>query len=162
MSRFKFKILILNIFLTLFIASCGGGGGGTTPPPDGGTGTITSSNAIFYAANVGYLADVMDLGDEGVAIITGAVVENQGGRARLGQLINWQLDELFAMQGQIITGNVVGVIVGPQTMPCPASGDFSLTINDVDPAGFSNGDTAEVMFNNCVIDTDTINGSMRR
>ena len=161
MSRLNFKILILNIFLTLFIVSCGGGGGGgTTPPPDGGGGTITSSNAISYAANVGYLADVMDLGDEGVAIITGAVVENQSGRASLGQLINWQLDELLALQGQILPGNVVGVTVGPMTIPCPSSGDFSLTIDDVDPAGFSTGDTAAVMFNNCVIDTDTINGSM--
>lgn len=164
MARLNFKILFLNIFLAIFLASCGGGGS-STPADDGtgsgtGTGTINSSNAISYAANVGYLADVMDLGDEGVTIITGAVVENQSGRAGLGQLINWQLDELFAIQSQILSGTVVGVTVGPTTMPCPAGGDFSLTINDVDPAGFSNGDTADIIFNNCVIDTDTINGSM--
>ena len=50
MDRLNFKILFLNIFLAIFLASCGGGGGGstqtTTPPPDTNTAPATSITGI--------------------------------------------------------------------------------------------------------------------
>lgn len=149
---------------SLVVAACGGGGGGGgggNPPPTAGPAmvSVSAANATAAAGAVFDANQMLAQPGPAAGVVTGASVSVTGKGFSLADLARNELLK-FAL-GQA-AGTVVATgaqIVG--TKICSGGGSALVTLNDNDGnANISTGDTATLVFTNCVEAGATMNGSV--
>ena len=158
----KISVPMFALLATGLVACGGGGGGGDAPPASGSTVfpalALTAGNAEQTTREVSTTgSETIGVGDVGSLVITGAVVDAEGGPA-LAQVARWSMETLHARRDQLTT-SLSGVVIN-ETVNC-TSGSISLSWNDADNDDeFSSGDSFTINFNNCVEMGATLNGSL--
>ncbi len=173
------KRVTLACLVGFFLAACLGGGGGGGNGGNAGTGgggggagsggsgsVVTAANAPAVAGDVVATTEIVqDLGGGSSASFVGVAVQTSDGKFSLSDYARWQILKLGDLQSQANANGIVGVQVGPETVPCD-SGSITLSGNFADPSGdeITSGDSASLTFNNCIFsdfgDTFNLNGTV--